>query len=1026
MTKEMTVYRTSLHLEKVIVHVKTNIQGQQWPEHLRHEYAARWILHTLENGKPYDQTTWPSPSTQDKRDIPELLQPVEELVSTIPQEQPERNRNAESPFDEKEEPQRVRETLDAWKHNRQLYPGWLVFPSGQDRGELSRRTDEWEQPILNALPELAPVERLYAMRELIWRHEVLLDPLTQSLGADAQEILLSIDCEERTINDVEEPRGDWPDIREAWRTVGLALLTDARLDCKRALFEQRLDALKPFANDHVDVAHRLQHERCLWDIFSLDFESLNKRLDSWEVVNCDPIWMLRRAALLTEAGRMEESKPLVQAALNLIRENYARNGNIANASRESWALGSALTWDNQHAFDRRWDELASLKCDSMQEIDLSTSAIQGNDKRDEAPSFDLGVRNVTRTIFSGNNRYGIVAAYRGVRLLEVAGLPPTNNPGGKYSLSMSLGQRGVLTSATEQLVTIAPDLSIRLALRACSDEGDKTLGRVLTRTRVATLSEESVKTLAEICISAINYALPRLNSADTLPLFDHWVRLVRVGLEILSRLVLRLPSDSVAAALELSLDCLQNSGIRGNDLLGRPISNLLARSWNALSDEYRARYALRLLAASLGEEDANRIPLNLLDPGVLVVNSNVALVRSTDNEGEYKEVVNFLIRGLRGQDSKVREQATVRLFALVNAGSLTSNETDDIANILWSEADAVLDNPPSSQARDWMYLVLPELKLRQAEKSFRGKWLIFNHETGDNMANAGSVLAHVGMAIRMSRRYDYLLALSSEENEHLLTCVLKVVETLMKGGWLSVGVNPSEITLGIRTVIPILDISEDIGKDLYDKVAIMREGKVQREVLHPFFDVREQWTVFAYLMIPGLIKALPERIEEIAQWIRLGLTSDNDLQVREALSALRSWMSDPASDANSTVSPSEDLVREIGIVIATRRKVAIESALSTANWIFESGDTKHQETISWLVLQGLSYLVEDLRYDRRDHDYDDEDIPLLRFLCAQLAKSMAHKGYATSPAISRWLEIAKDDPLPEVRYAITTDDGNVS
>jgi len=27
MTKEMTVYRTSLHLEKVIVHVKTNIQG---------------------------------------------------------------------------------------------------------------------------------------------------------------------------------------------------------------------------------------------------------------------------------------------------------------------------------------------------------------------------------------------------------------------------------------------------------------------------------------------------------------------------------------------------------------------------------------------------------------------------------------------------------------------------------------------------------------------------------------------------------------------------------------------------------------------------------------------------------------------------------------------------------------------------------------------------------------------------------------------------------------------------------------
>jgi len=29
MTKERTVYRTSLHLEKVIVHVRINIQGEE-------------------------------------------------------------------------------------------------------------------------------------------------------------------------------------------------------------------------------------------------------------------------------------------------------------------------------------------------------------------------------------------------------------------------------------------------------------------------------------------------------------------------------------------------------------------------------------------------------------------------------------------------------------------------------------------------------------------------------------------------------------------------------------------------------------------------------------------------------------------------------------------------------------------------------------------------------------------------------------------------------------------------------------
>ena len=51
---------------------------QQWPEHLCHEYATRWVLHTLENGKPYDQTNWPSIlEFRIRSDILELLQPIE-------------------------------------------------------------------------------------------------------------------------------------------------------------------------------------------------------------------------------------------------------------------------------------------------------------------------------------------------------------------------------------------------------------------------------------------------------------------------------------------------------------------------------------------------------------------------------------------------------------------------------------------------------------------------------------------------------------------------------------------------------------------------------------------------------------------------------------------------------------------------------------------------------------------------------------------------------------------------------------
>ena len=62
-----------------------------------------------------------------------------------------------------------------------------------------------------------------------------------------------------------------------------------------------LKLLSPFTNDVPDIAHRVHQERCLWAIYSLDFEGLNRCLESWEVENCDPIWMVRKAALLTEA-----------------------------------------------------------------------------------------------------------------------------------------------------------------------------------------------------------------------------------------------------------------------------------------------------------------------------------------------------------------------------------------------------------------------------------------------------------------------------------------------------------------------------------------------------------------------------------------------------------------------------------------------------------------------------------------------------------------------------------------------------
>ena len=67
------------------------------------------------------------------------------------------------------------------------------------------------------------------------------------------------------------------------------------------------------------------------------------------------------------------------------------------------------------------------------------------------------------------------------------------------------------------------------------------------------------------------------------------------------------------------------------------------------------------------------------------------------------------------------------------------------------------------------------------------------------------------------------------------------------------------------------------------------------------------------------------------------------------------------------------------------------------------------------ALEGLDYLAEELRYER-EHD---NEIPNLRWRCAQLASSMSKAGLECRPEVIRWLELASNDPFPEVRYAMS-------
>ena len=584
----------------------------------------------------------------------------------------------------------IRNVVRIWAHNRKLYPGWLVFPTGEERFRLSQLTEGWKPPILDALPHLTPIEQLKAIRELVWRKEILLEPVTTDIEAAAEHALHEIDCEEHTVGGTYSTRDDWYEVREAWATVALALVTAARLDCNLQLFEERLYALDPFISDGPDVEHRIHQESCLWAVYSLDFDHLNELLDGWTVENCDPAWMLRKAALLTEARRYHESVSLVERALNSLRQDAGDGKSIASASREGWALASTLTRDNRQSILREWSRLASLKCDAGGETDHFRRAMRRTDEQDEVPAFDVGVRQGTRVHYSNASRSRLSAAYRAIRLLEVAGVPPVNNPGPDGHPSMSMVS-DILTRAADELVATNPRLSIRLVLRVCNYDGDKTLQRVLSRGHLASLTGDTAAELAQLCISVIKQALPRLFTYMEAPGQTPWVDRMRVALEVLSRLTLRLPPDMVSLAMDLGLECYRTDRVAQHSFLWGPLGNLLERAWGALPKDTRANRAFDLLTAPIAGLDNFVADTNCPDPGIFVSHEDLPSERTTRSEQQYQEAVSFLTRGLLVGDEAHR-RATLRLIPLVLSRNLTGGESSNIANALWGRSDPILSN----------------------------------------------------------------------------------------------------------------------------------------------------------------------------------------------------------------------------------------------------------------------------------------------------------------------------------------------
>ena len=126
-------------------------------------------------------------------------------------------------------------------------------------------------------------------------------------------------------------------------------------------------------------------------------------------------------------------------------------------------------------------------------------------------------------------------------------------------------------------------------------------------------------------------------------------------------------------------------------------------------------------------------------------------------------------------------------------------------------------------------------------------------------------------------------------------------------------------------------MTEEVAEDVFQKIELMtnvQERSAREGFLASFFNVDELSTAFKYAVLPRLADALPSRFDDIVSHVRIGLASDDESEVHRAMRALESWLAESVDGSRARVPPPNDLVHEIGVVIATRRKARADKRAS--------------------------------------------------------------------------------------------------
>lgn len=1002
--------------------------GPLFPESLfgsaRHQVATRWLLSSLQNGKPADRSEWPTM-------LPRQATAPSQAEELLPLAPPSGPILLEAPRCEGKEAdvETLRKLVQSWRSHREAYPGWLLCPEPNRQSLWQGDTSQWihdgpTDPIRAALAALNPAERPEALHEIVWRLRRCRMPLTPALAASIAELFEGSALPPALAGRYEpmaKPPEGWETLTARLVELGFAMVNDAWQEQNEKQHKLWIERLHKVVMLKPEWRARWHFAQCWHHLLRLDEDAVAAALKEWPENAGLPFWEAKRAAVLAEIGDLDAAIRVAEAALARARQGADPARPDYRALSEEGCLvellrvlphGRGALQFNPHRDSMHVNRLRALRlerCDpteTLKEQERDLQQPKPGTSQKKTPGFDPGI-----TVTSVH--------YRTSELSEWSLIQGIHD--GPWPLPLAPVSSESVAECVRRIWPKSRRLAIALAIRGGIA---KELEEMLSRVEVARIDAASADSLYDWLVRALRSAMkvPSTTADTGMVVRSLRTRIIDGSPRILSRLSVRLSPERLQDAFDLAITMYESAVFHHDFGHCDHVRSMFDRVLTAASMDQTWAWLPRLIKLPIPDLEDFAVAHTQWWPEPMGRLMSMLARPAGPAPTQDANAITRLVRAVNDGPREVRRRASMRLTSLVWARALTNGQMKAYVGALWSKTDAA-GFPEDPGFAPWFLLELNERKEGEARDAVARFFL--KSKIDATVDYLPWLCQSVAKRLEDDEGQSVVIEWTSAEAEVLLDKI--------SGWWRSkrdfarqsdaVTINRPEAVRRPKRKRDEIWLVAVIADVLIPPIAGSGSEASRVDVQKLLSDV-EQSGVSVLRALPALLLLDLDGKEDTGRRIRAALHGPTEDDAIDGCEALFSWLT--LASGKHIEPPPPYLLNELVGNVLTRRQPGLHSTLWMAYTIIrrlpETIEAHHTDGLS----RALGFLLHET--DAAQNLEEDDELPLtseqrvhLRGEASQLAAHLARHYHTRRlpppPEVEAWRTIGAADPLPEVRRA---------